>query len=398
MAVVAATITASIAFSSIHCRRPSLFLSNPNISPRRTLCLTRSSSSPEFDISFGTSAPSKNDVIAKPEAMLIPWIVRDENGNLSLSSTPPANFLQSMVEVKKKKSNITKGGSTYSPPSPPPPSTAKTPPKYSKAARRFYNTTFREPQRLSKILAQAGVASRRNSEELIFQGKVTLNGSVCKLPQTRVDILKDSIYVNGNRLPKKLPPKIYFALNKPKGYICSNGKEELKSVVSLFDDDFWNTWAKINPGLPKPRLFTVGRLDVATTGLIIVTNDGDFAQEISHPSSNLTKEYIATIEGSVHKRHLLVVSEGTEIEGVHCTPASVELLPSQPEMLRSRIRIVVNEGRNHEVRELLKNAGLEVFSLKRVRIGGFRLPSNLGLGKYVELKSSDLKVFGKKNL
>lgn len=161
MAVVAAaavTLTASIAFSSIHRTCPSLYFSNLNRSPRRTLCLIRSSSSPGFDISFGASAPSKNDAIDKPEAMLIPWIVKDENGNLSLSSTPPANFLQSMVEVKKKKPNITKAqksGSTYPPP-PSPLSTAKTPPKYSKAARRFYNTTFRESQRLSKILAQAG--------------------------------------------------------------------------------------------------------------------------------------------------------------------------------------------------------------------------------------------------
>lgn len=144
-------------------------------------------------------------------------------------------------------------------------------PKHSKAARRFYNQNVKEPQRLSKILAAAGVASRRSSEELIFEGKVTVNGSACTSPQTRVDLSRDSIYVNGNRLSKRLPPKLYFALNKPKGYICSNG-EEKKSVVSLFDD-YWKNWNKTYRGLPQPRLFTVGRLDVATTGLIIITND-----------------------------------------------------------------------------------------------------------------------------
>nr|XP_029119769.1 putative ribosomal large subunit pseudouridine synthase SVR1, chloroplastic isoform X1 [Elaeis guineensis] len=281
-----------------------------------------------------------------------------------------------MAEAKttkkdKKKKNDNK------PSTPSASSSSGSAPKYSKAARRFYNEKIREPQRLSKVLAAAGVASRRSCEELIFEGKVTVNGSVCTSPQTRVDVLKDSIYVNGNRLSKKLPPKLYFALNKPKGYICSNG-EEPKSVISLFDD-YFKSWNKTNPGIPKPRLFTVGRLDVATTGLILLTNDGDFAQRLSHPSSELAKEYIATIEGSVHKRHLLAISDGTQIEGVHCIPDFVELLP-------------VHEGRNHEVRELIKNAGLQLHSLKRVRVGGFKLPSDLGLGKYVELEQPDIKL------
>ncbi|KAG0450796.1 hypothetical protein HPP92_026744 [Vanilla planifolia] len=186
------------------------------------------------------------------------------------------------------------------------------PPKYSKAARRFYNQNFREPQRLSKVLAAAGASS-----------------------------------------------KFYFALNKPKGYICSNG-EESKSVVSLIDD-YWKS--KANHGIPRPRLFTVG-LDVATTGLIIVTNDGDFAQRISHPSSNFTKEYIANIEGVVHRRHLISISEGTEVDGVHCVPDSVELLSAQADAPRPRLRIVVHEGRNHEVRELIKNSGLQTWQIR----------------------------------
>lgn len=270
-------------------------------------------------------------------------------------------------------------------------------PKHSKAARRFYNENFRDPpQRLSKVLAAAGVASRRSSEELIFEGRVTVNGSLCNTPQTRVDPLRDIIYVNGNRLPKKLPPKVYLALNKPKGYICSSGDKETKSVMCLFDD-YLNSWDKRNRGIPKPRLFTVGRLDVATTGLLIVTNDGDFAQNLSHPSSNLSKEYITTIDGAINKRHLIIISEGTVIEGIHCTPDSVELLPQQPDISRPRLRIVVHEGRNHEVRELVKNAGLKIHSLKRVRIGGFRLPSDLGLGKHIELKIADLKALGWKS-
>lgn len=222
---------------------------------------------------------------------------------------------------------------------------------------------------------------------------MTVNGSLCKIPQTRVDPAKDMIYVNGNRLPKKLPPKVYLALNKPKGYICSSGEKETKSVISLFDD-YMKSWDKINPGQPKPRLFTVGRLDVATTGLIIVTNDGEFAQKLSHPSSGLSKEYIATVDGAVNNRHLLAISEGTVIDGTHCTPDAVELLAKQADKSKTRIRIVVHEGRNHEVRELVKNAGLQIYSLKRIRIGAFRLPADLGLGKHVELKPANLRALG----
>ncbi|KHN00871.1 Putative RNA pseudouridine synthase [Glycine soja] len=157
---------------------------------------------------------------------------------------------------------------------------------------------------------------------------------------TRVDPAKDVIYVNGSRLPKRQPQKVYLALNKPKGYICSSGENESKSVISLFDD-FLKSWGKKHPGVLTPR-------------------------------------YIATVDGLVHKRHLIAISEGTTVEGVHCVPDVVELLPHQPEMQRARIRIVVHEGRKHEVRELVKSAGLEIHSLKRVRIGGFRLPPDLG--------------------
>ncbi|KAG0453354.1 hypothetical protein HPP92_026018 [Vanilla planifolia] len=342
-----------------------------------------SSSSTEFKISFAPPAiktlvpdPSPQDPSSAPVPVIIPWIVRDGNGGFMLQATPPPGFVQAMSERKsspikkdeKKNKNF--------------PGT-NSPPKYSKAARRFYNQNFREPQRLSKVLAAAGVASRRGSEELIFEGKVTVNGSVCTTPQTRVDLSRDSIYVNGNRLSKKLPPKFYFALNKPKGI----------EISGFLIDDYWKVWSKANHGIPRPRLFTVGRLDVATTGLIIVTNDGDFAQRISHPSSNFTKEYIANIEGVVHRRHLISISEGT-VDGVHCVPDSVELLSAQADAPRPRLRIVVHEGRNHEVRELIKNSGLQLHSLKRVRIGGFRLPSDLGLGKYVELKEADLKLLG----
>ncbi|XP_021861251.1 putative ribosomal large subunit pseudouridine synthase SVR1, chloroplastic isoform X2 [Spinacia oleracea] len=342
----------TLAISTLHLTRASF------LSIHRTCLHTLS---PRLRISLNSFPSSIEEHEPLPSSKVsAPWIVHALPTARSFQSVADGGARKKAVTVKKKEKRTAEE------------------PRYSKAARRFYNERFGEkPQRLAKVLAAAGVASRRSSEELIFQGKVTVNGSVCDTPQTRVDPAKDIIYVKGSRLPKKLPSKVYLALNKPKGYICSSGEKELKSILCLFDD-FLKSWDKQNPGEPKPRLFTVGRLDVATTGLIIVTNDGDFAQRVSHPSSNLTKEYIATVNGEVHKRQLVAIIQGTTIDGVHCTPEYVELLPRQQDILRARLRIVVNEGRNHEVRELVKKAGLEIHSLKRIRIGGFKLSSGLG--------------------
>lgn len=349
-------------------------------------------SSSSFNISFaGVKAggaktqTSNNDGKGNSKGMVIPWIVEDAGGNLSFQTKRPDE-----LDYRSSPSP----SSSSSPPSPkvskPKQQQGPPPTKYSKAARRFYNEAFRKPERLSKVLAKAGVASRRGSEEVIFEGRVTVNGAICKTPQTLVDPLKDAIYIDGNSLPKKLPPKLYFALNKPKGYICSSGEDDLKSVLSLLDE-YLKIWIKRNTGVPKPRLFTVGRLDVATSGLILVTNDGEFAQKVAHPSSGLTKEYVTAVEGKVTKRHLRAISEGTLVEGVHCTPVAVELIPAQANERKQRLRIVVCEGRNHEVRHLIEKAGLELYSLKRVRIGDFKLPQDLSIGKHQVLGEAQIK-------
>ncbi|XP_002991422.2 putative ribosomal large subunit pseudouridine synthase SVR1, chloroplastic [Selaginella moellendorffii] len=264
-------------------------------------------------------------------------------------------------------------------------------PKFSKAARRFFNMRFRKAERLSKVMAAAGVASRRACEEIIFAGKVVVNGKVCRTPETHVDPLKDLIYIDGKPIPRRLPPKMVFALYKPKGYICSDAKDDKKTVYLLLEK-YLKTWEKNNPGLTKPRFFTVGRLDVATTGLIFVTNDGEFAQKVSHPSSGITKEYLVTVDNeSVTKRQLKRIASGTEIDGVMCVPISVELVKSEPGDSRHRIRVVVTEGRNHEVRQLVESAFLKVHALKRVRVGGLRLPSKLSSGMFIQLTQSQIK-------
>ncbi|CAI7842585.1 unnamed protein product [Closterium sp. NIES-54] len=270
--------------------------------------------------------------------------------------------------------------------------------------------------------------------------------------------MKDSIYVDGKSLPRKAPPRLYFMVNKPKGYICSNPpQQEVSSSRSFspqspkpsgrdsrsggktrpgrvegsgFSDDssdssrssgsgsggegggiertavglveeYLKVWEKRNPGIPRPRLFTVGRLDVQTTGLLLVTNDGNFAQQIAHPSAGLTKEYVLTVQGPVTKRQLATMAAGTDVDGVLCTPVALDLVTDSDNKGggggggggkgRERVRVVVAEGRNREVRRLAEAAGLEVLGLKRVRIGSLRLPRDLGVGKYKALKAVDVE-------
>ncbi len=211
-----------------------------------------------------------------------------------------------------------------------------------------------ESQRLSKTLAAAGVASRRACEELIFSGKVSVNGDVILTPQTRVSLDRDRIEVNGQPI-RDTQKKVYFILNKPHGYICSQKRlEGKKLVIDLFEP----------LGM---RLFTIGRLDRDTTGLLIVTNDGHFANRVIHPSADVVKEYLVKVVQEVTHDHLVTISKGMVLEGTWVKPVRVT------KMRRGTLKISVKEGKKREVRLLVANAGLELLSLSRVRIGGLTL-------------------------
>lgn len=184
--------------------------------------------------------------------------------------------------------------------------------------------------------------------------------------------------------------KYYFALNKPKGYICSSADVSGRGrrAVDLLEPwlEGWKRKSKDKKALP-PRLFTVGRLDVASSGLLLVTNDGDWANKVIHPSSGVTKEYQVTVSVGATRSQLEKLAAGTEVAGTQVVPLEVEVLGDP-----RRLRVVVQEGKKHEVRELVKAAGLDLTSLKRVRIGGFRLPADLGLGGYRELRAEELRA------
>jgi 23S rRNA pseudouridine2605 synthase len=227
-------------------------------------------------------------------------------------------------------------------------------------------------KRLSKTLAAAGVASRRACEELIFDGKVTVNGVVELKPQTLVGD-SDKIAVNGQPI-QGAERKVYYILNKPAGYICSNARlnRTTKLVTDLFPDS-------------KERLFTVGRLDKDTEGLILVTNDGHFANQLIHPSRNITKEYLAKTDHDLTHEHLVAISSGALVQGTFVKPASVA------KVRRGSVKISVHEGKKHEVRILLEAAGLKVLSLKRIRIGGLLL-GTLPTGEWRELTEKEKKT------
>ncbi len=208
--------------------------------------------------------------------------------------------------------------------------------------------------RLSKVLATAGVASRRACEELIFDGRVKVNGEVVRVPQTLVSLDEDKIHVNGKEI-KREEKKVYYMLNKPKGYTCSSSRIGSKKIVlDLFE------------GLPY-RLFTVGRLDRDTTGLLIVTNDGQFAQKVIHPSADLAKEYLVKTDKEISYEHLLSISEGIMVESAWVKPVRVT------KVRKGTLKVVVKEGKKREVRLLVEKCGLNVLELSRIRIGGLLL-------------------------
>ncbi len=226
-------------------------------------------------------------------------------------------------------------------------------------------------KRLSKALAAAGVASRRAAEELIFEGRVKVNGQVVHLPQTLVDWEKDNILVDEAPI-KGEEKKVYFLLNKPFGYICSNTRLGTKKlVVDLF--------SHLNL-----RLFSVGRLDRDTTGLLIITNDGHFANKVIHPSANISKEYLVKTAQEISDLHLKEISKGTYIEGSFIRPVRVE------KVRKGTLKVVVKEGKKREVRLLVQNAGLEILELSRIRIGGLRL-GPIPEGTFREMTETDKK-------
>ena len=212
-------------------------------------------------------------------------------------------------------------------------------------------------ERIQKILSAAGLASRRRAEEYLSSGRVTVNGRTAALGD-KADLERDDIRLDGKSV-RPVSSHTYLMLYKPRGY-----------VTTLSDERGRRTVAQLVSGCGA-RVWPVGRLDLDSEGLLLMTDDGDFTQRMIHPSHQVEKEYLVTVEGDVD-RALPVLSGPMELDGVLLSPARVGVL-SREGADRGRLSVIIHEGRNRQVRRMCALAGLKVKRLKRVREGGLTL-------------------------
>ena len=226
-----------------------------------------------------------------------------------------------------------------------------------------------EGDRLQKVLAAAGLGSRRACEELIAEGRVTVDGEVAVLGR-RVDPETARIAVDGVPLSVR-PGVVYYLLNKPAGVVTTAADPQGRpTVVDLVP--------------PEPRVFPVGRLDVDTEGLLLLTNDGDLAHRLTHPSFGVEKEYLAEVEGTPTRGELRRLREGVELDDGPTAPARVALVPPRA------LRIAIHEGRKRQVRRMCAAVGHPVVRLVRTRIGPLA-DRRLGPGEWRLLTPAEVR-------
>lgn len=235
-------------------------------------------------------------------------------------------------------------------------------------------------ERLQKAIAEAGVTSRRKAEQFILAGKVKVNGKVIQELGYKVDE-KDRIEVEGVPITKE--KKVYFLLNKPREMISSVSDEKhRKTVVDLIPC--------------KERIYPVGRLDYDTTGVLLLTNDGEFANILMHPSKEVEKVYIAKIKGILKGEAIKELKQGVLVDGQKVKAERVKVRKIDPKKNTSMVEISIHEGKNHQVKKMFESVGYEVLKLKRERIAFFDL-TGLKSGEYRPLTPKEIaKVFALK--
>jgi len=234
-----------------------------------------------------------------------------------------------------------------------------------------------EKIRIQKIIAESGLCSRRKAEEYISDGRVTVNGRPCKLGDKALPG-KDIIAVDGEKIASPRRRELYYImLNKPRGYVTTmNDELDRKCVTELLGD------------FPE-RVYPVGRLDKNSEGLLLLTNDGNFANDIMHPSRHVSKTYRVTVRPDINDDQLVRLASGVEIDGRMTAECSVTVLDKQPG--RVVLQMVIHEGRNRQIRKMCEAVGLEVARLKRTSIGPLKL-GMLKPGEYRELKADELRA------
>ena len=234
-----------------------------------------------------------------------------------------------------------------------------------------------EPIRLQKIIAETGMCSRRKAEELISQGKVKVNGHPVKLGD-KADPVNDIITVDGERLyVSRKKSYRYIMLNKPRGYVTSMSDELDRRVVTDLLENVGE------------RVYPIGRLDRNSEGLLLFTNDGNFANDVMPPSRHISKTYRVTVRPDINDEQLVSLSEGVEIDGRKTAPATVIVLEKQQG--RVVLQMTIHEGRNRQIRKMCEAVGLEVARLKRTSVGPIKL-GMLQPGDWRDLTPDELRA------
>jgi 23S rRNA pseudouridine2605 synthase len=227
--------------------------------------------------------------------------------------------------------------------------------------------------RLQKYIADAGICSRRKAEELIRDGHVKVNGQLIREMGVKV-INSDKVYVRGKPVNKQ-GKKIYILLNKPRGYLStSSDDKDRKTVLDLVKS--------------PERIYPVGRLDYNTTGAILLTNDGDFANKLTHPKNKIEKTYIATVKGIPDTRVIDKLQKGLVIDGKKTAPASVKILNTANG--KTDLEVILKEGRNRQIRKMFESVGFLIHKLQRIKIGNISL-TGLPSGKWRDLNEKEIK-------
>ncbi|KAA8370978.1 rRNA pseudouridine synthase [Leuconostoc carnosum] len=235
---------------------------------------------------------------------------------------------------------------------------------------------FEEAQRLQKVIAQAGLASRRGAEELISSGRVQVNGVTVTALGTKVK-QNDTVAVDGAPIEGR-EKLVYYVLNKPRGVVTTNDDDKgRKTVLDLLDE-------------VDQRVYPVGRLDYDTTGVLLLTNDGEMANQLMHPKSRVDKVYVAKVEGVASDDKLAPLKRGVVIKGRKTAPARVAIERIDKAKKTSMIRLVIHEGRNHQVKNMLQKVGLPVSKLTREQYAFLDL-TGLQSGDYRKLTGAEVR-------